>query len=111
MAGTLKGAFKYLTSYWKEGIKAQVMLNWRPFSGLDPMDAFCRPIIEEHAEDMEDLGEVLLQLQDYPDPFIPLDFVMPFILLYSWYVLQYERCGAMRWTGRPVPVGTVIVPE
>jgi hypothetical protein len=111
MAGTLKGAFKNLESYWKEGIKPEVMINWRPFSGLDPMSGYCEMIVKTHSEGMDDLGAVLVEMQEYPDPFIPLDFVMPFILLYSWYILQYERVGAMRWTGTPLPPLSVILPD
>lgn len=101
-AMALKGAFINQSSYWTEGIKPVLMANWRPTSGLDPLSFRCQVICDNCVGGIDELGPLLEQLQGYPGEYIPLEAVKPFIALYSWYVLQWDRIGAMRFTGTPI---------
>jgi hypothetical protein len=110
MAGILKGNFTSLLEYWDEGVKPTIMENWRPSSGLDPFSAQVHLMCASGMDGIDELGEILNDLIAYPDDPIPELYVRPFIDTFSWYMLIYERCGAMRFTGTPLKAGSVIIP-
>lgn len=108
LAGILKGAFEQLTDYWTEGITPEVMPNWRPTSGHDPVSAQVQALVVNAYAQIDDLADILLDLQEYPDERIPLSILMTFILEYSWFALKLERAGACRWTGTPISVDAAL---